>query len=83
MKRREFVQAMPLTALLPAGLAIQTGTARAESAPAGEAPAAAKAPGPAAPGGGSRSGAVPDFAEHMLKKTNRVIQRSLSPTIAK
>ena len=41
MKRREFVKALPLTALLPARLSVQTGSTPAGEAPAGSAPAGA------------------------------------------
>ena len=70
MKRREFVKAVPLTALLPAGLSVQIGSALAESPPAGEAPAgsapAGAAPAPAASGGGSGTGEVPGFAKYIV-----------------
>ncbi|QQO56784.1 MAG: hypothetical protein N838_28895 [Thiohalocapsa sp. PB-PSB1] len=65
MKRRAFIQTVPLTAMLPAGLAIASGTAHAEQAAAGQAAAGMAAPGtaPATGGGGAEA---PDFAKDIL-----------------
>jgi predicted aconitase len=65
MKRREFVKTMPLTALVPAGLAVQTGAALAENAPAAGAPTG-QVPAPAISGGSPGTGEVPGFAKYML-----------------
>jgi predicted aconitase len=55
MKRREFIQSIPLTALLPAGLTIQATNAQAENAPA-----------PATSSGSPGNGEAPGFAKHIV-----------------
>jgi hypothetical protein len=71
MKRRAFVKAIPLTALLPAGLAALAGSAQAATTETGN--NAAGNTGGQAASGASGTGVVPDYAEHMQTSDGTVV----------
>jgi hypothetical protein len=63
MKRRAFVQAIPLTALLPTGLSALTGSAEAASSETSNSGAQASGqPSSGSPG----TGTLPDYAKNFL-----------------
>jgi hypothetical protein len=64
MKRREFVKTIPLTALLPTGLAALTGNAQAANTETGN--TSAGNTGGQASSGASGTGAVPEYAADIL-----------------
>lgn len=82
MKRRAFIQTVTLTAMLPAGLAVASGTAHAEQAAASQAAAGMAAPrtAPATGGGGAEA---PDFAKDILTSDMNGLGPDGKPTGAK
>ena len=80
MKRREFVQAIPLTALLPTGLAALAGSAQAATTKTGatEAEAASQVAKPTS--SPSHYGIVPDYAKNFLTSDMQGVGPDGKPT---